>query len=333
LSDLSRKTAFLSVATLFIFWLVSVYLIRVLKIDSLASGYFLALLLASTWLIPVFAGGVQGLELFGWLTASVLISGILKLLMAFVFLILGYKIAGALGALLLSNIAAIAIYYYPLRSRISLAAVKERIGYKEAFSFLIPVAIAQFCFYFLVGIDLILVKYYFSPEDSGIYSLAQMVGKIFLFLPLAIGIVMFPKTSGLNSQNKETLHILNRSLLYAGGLCILAALVYNLFPAFFLNILTGKANPESILLGRMFSVSMSFFTLLYILYTYLLSIKDFRFLKYLFIFTLFQYLCIAIFHYNLFQVQLILCLNGLVLFLVHLGLVLTLRKKGRLANA
>lgn len=327
LSDLFKKVLVLSVATLFVFWLISINLLRTLKIPSLASGYILAFMLASTWLIPVLAGGVQGLEFFSWLTASVLASGILKLALAFVFIVLGYKIAGALGAFLLSNLAAIGIYYYPLRNLISFGAAKERIDYKEMFAFLFPVAIAQFCFLTLVSTDLILVKYYFNPEDSGIYSLAQMVGKIFLFLPQAIGIVMFPKTSGLNAQNKDTLHILKESLLYVSGLCISAVLLYNLFPAFILKVLTGKVYSESIFLGRMFSVSMSFFTLLYILFTYFLSIKDLRFLKYLTLFTVLQCLGIILFHNNLFQVQLVLCLNAIVLFLIHLCLVVSLKRR------
>ena len=173
----------------------------------------------------------------------------------------------------------------------------------------------------LVSFDMVLVKYYFLPEESGLYALAQMAGKIFLFLPAAICIVMFPKTAGLKAKNLDTTATLKRSLLYAAILCILASLAYNLFPGFTLKILTGKVFPESIILGRLFSISMSFFTLLFILITYFISLKDLRFLKYLVFFTLLQFLAIGLFHKSLIQVQLILCLNAILLFGINFTLV------------
>jgi O-antigen/teichoic acid export membrane protein len=168
-----------------------------------------------------------------------------------------------------------------------------------------------------------MVKYFFSPEEAGFYSIAQMLGKVFLFLPGAISIVMFPRTSVLNAKNKDTASTLTKSLFYGAGLCIISVFGYNLFPSFVLTVLTGKAFPLSIGLGRLFSVSMSFFALLFILIWYFLSIKDFRFIKYLVSFTLLQIFAITLFHNNLFQVQLALCVNSVLLFLIHVSLSLT----------
>lgn len=173
--------------------------------------------------------------------------------------------------------------------------------------------------------DMILVKYFFTPEDSGIYSLAQMIGKICLFLPGAISIVMFPRTSHLNAKNQDTSSTLKKSLLYAGLLCLCAILIYNLLPGFILKILTGKSSLESIALGRLFSVSMSFFALLFILTTYFISVKDLRFIKYLVLFTVLQFLAIITLHGKLIQIQSILCINSALLFFIHL--ILAFRNK------
>jgi len=321
LSDLIKKTSILAISTLLIFWFISIYIMNLLRIESRVSGYILAVLLASTWLTPVLAGGVQGLELFWWFASAQVLSGVLKLALAVTLILLGYNIAGALGALLVSSLVGILIFYFPLRQFISLKAIKEDIKYKEVFIYLFPVAISYFCFMNLVNFDMILVKYYFSPHDSGLYSLAQMVGKIFLFLPGAISIAMFPRTCGLNAKNMDTVATLKRSLLYAVLLCIIAILIYNIFPPFVLKILTGKVFSESIILGRLFSVSMSFFSLLFILTTYFLSLKDLRFIKYLVLFTLLQFIAIVLFHKSLIQVQIILCINAILLFCIHLSLV------------
>jgi O-antigen/teichoic acid export membrane protein len=322
LSDLFKKTSILAISTIVVFWLSSVYIINSLKIPSVSSGYILTLLLASAWLAPVFAGGIQGLELFTWLSSASVIMCVLKLTLAFIFIILGYGIAGALGALLASSLIGLVIYYFPLKPFISLKAVKEDIRYKEIFIYLFPAGITYFCFMNLVNSDMVLVKYFFTPRDSGLYSLAQMVGKIFLFLPGAVSIVMFPRTSGLNAKNMDTASVLKRSLLYVLGLCILSVLVYNFFPSLVLKILTGKTYFESIMLGRLFSISMTFFSLLYILLMYFLSVKDLRFIKYLVLFTVLQLSAVAVFHSNLIQVQLILCINAVLLFCIHLALLI-----------
>ncbi len=327
LSDLFKKSSILAISTFLIFWFASIYIINILKIPSVLSGGILALLLASTCLAQVFSGVVQGLELYGWLTFASVITGILKLFLTFIFILLGYNIAGALGALLASSLIGLAIYFLPLRRFISTRAARENINYKEILIYLFPVAISNFCFIALVSFDMVLVKFYFSEGNSGFYSLAQMVGKIFLFLPGAISMVMFPRTSGLNAKNMDTASTLKKSLFYVSALSICAIFIYNFFSVQVLTVLTGKAYPESVFLGRLFSISMSFFALLYIMIAYFLSIKDLRFIKYLVLFTGFQFLGIIFFHKNLIQVQFILCVNAILLFSIHL--LLAYRKGGK----
>jgi O-antigen/teichoic acid export membrane protein len=147
-----------------------------------------------------------------------------------------------------------------------------------------------------------------------------MVGKIFLFLPGAVVIVMFPRLSGLNAKQLETGPTLKKSLLYVLGLSIFAAFVYNILPYTVLEILTGKAYPQAVFLGRLFSISMCLFALLSVLINYFLAVKDLRFLKYLVGFTACQFLAIAVFHRSLAQIQVIMCINAALLFWVHLFL-------------
>jgi O-antigen/teichoic acid export membrane protein len=321
-SNLLKKGLIMSILTLFIFYLCSLNIINKLKIPSASSVNILAILLAISWIVPILSGGLQGLELFKWFTSISVVSGVLKLTLAFIFIWMGFNIAGALGALLFSTSIGVVISFFPLKNFISMKAVSDGVDFKEFFVYLFPVAISSFCFMSLVNFDMVLVKYFFVPEDSGLYSLAQMVGKIFLFFPGAISTVMFPRVSGLNAANMNTSVTLKKSLLLAIALCLGAGLFYNLFPGFVLKILTGKAFGESIILGRLFSVSMGFFALLYILITYFLSIKDMRFIKYLVFFTGLQFLAIVLFHSSLFHIQWILCINSILLFVIHAVLII-----------
>lgn len=321
-SDLFKKTSILAISTFLIFWLASVYILNTLKITSVSCGYILAGLLALSWINPVFSGGIQGLELFAWMSSVSVISGSLKLGLAFMLIILGYNIAGALAALLIPNLISLVVSYFLLRRFICLKLKKEDIEYKQILTYLFPLALSSFCFMALVNLDMLLVRRFFSIEESGLYSLAQMLGKVFLFLPGAINVVIFPRTSGLKAKNLDTLSTLKRGLLYCLGLCILAILFYNLFPGLVLKVMTGKVYPESIFLGRLFAISMSFFTLSSILIFYFLSIKDLRFIKYLVGAVLLESLAIVFFHHSLIQVQITLCLNSILVFFTFLFLAL-----------
>jgi len=318
-ASLLKKNFIFAVLTFIIFYSTSFLIIDRLKIPSFSSGYILAILLALAWIIPVCVGVLQGLELFKWYNFVSVTTGGLKLIFALIFIWLGFGISGALGALLLANVFCLAVCGFILKDLIALRTEPQAINFKEFYCYAFPVALSTFFYMLLVGYDLYQVRISFSPEQSGIYSLAQMVGKILLFLPVAISVVILPKTSGLNAQNQDTRGTLKRGLLYAAVLCISAILVYNIFPEFVLKVLTGKTFHGSVILGRFFSVSMTFFALLLILITYFISIKDLRFIKYLVIFTLLQVLTIIFFHNSLIQIQLIMCVYALVLFLILLA--------------
>jgi len=301
------------VSFLILYFLSPIILDR-LKINSSYSGLILAILVAASFILPVLSGGLQGAESFKWFSFVQIISGIAKLLLTALFLYLGFSISGALGGLMLSSLAAIGISVIPLKKLIKPIKKIAQINFQGILIFVFPVAISYFCFIALVTFDMVQVKYFFDAESSGVYSLAQMIGKIFLFLPGAISIVMFPRVSGLNARNLDTSATLKYSLLIGALLCLSAVIFYNIFPDFVLRLLTGKAPQEAIFLGRFFGISMSFFTLMSILMTYFLSIKDLRFIKYLVTFTALQFLAIAFMHTSLLQVLLILCVNSVFVF-------------------
>jgi O-antigen/teichoic acid export membrane protein len=321
LSAILKLSILLAVLLFFGFYLSSFYLMEKLKIYSFSSGFIVALLISLFCILPVFLGGLQGLELFKWFVPVTVISGALKLIFAIVLIGLGFNIAGAFAAFLFATLIAIFIAYIPLNNFFTLQKTNEKIDLREIFLYFFPITMSTFCFTALVSFDMVLVKYFFTPKDAGLYSLAQMLGKIFLFLPAAISIVMFPHTSGLKAKNLDTTYILKKSLFYAAILCSITTLGYNLFPSLVFRILTGKVFLQTVMLGRLFSISMSFYALLSILILYFLSINDLRFIKYLIFFTLVQLLAINIFHKDLMQVQLILCINSILLFLIHLAFI------------
>lgn len=328
-SDLLKKTCVIVFITQIASLVFFPRLFTALKINSPLTCVIFSVIFSTMWFLPVFLGFIQGFELFKKQSLVTIVGGLLKLILGFALVTLGFNVAGAMIALLTSQIICFILFLIFLKKFLVFKALAIDINYKEMFIFSLPVLVCTFGYSILIGSDMIFVKYFFSPQDSGIYSLAQMVGKVFLFLPSAITIAMFPRINNLNTNKMDTLGTLKKSIIYMVALCGSAFICYFIAPIFFFKILTGKVNTESILLGKFFSFSMTFYSLVAVVIYYFFSLKDFRFMKYLIMFTFTQTLGIIFFHTSLLMVQFILCACSFMFFLILLGL---LRKK-RLNNS
>jgi len=137
---------------------------------------------------------------------------------------------------------------------------------------------------------------------------------------------MFPKTSELHAQAKATSHHLKKNLLYVGALCGAAALICLLFPGLIIRLLSGEEHLQCIPLARIFSVTMVFFALVYVLLFYHLSIHRLGFIYSLVLLTVLQFLAIILFHESLLQVLYIMCGNAILLFLINAYLAFSLKR-------
>jgi O-antigen/teichoic acid export membrane protein len=174
----------------------------------------------------------------------------------------------------------------------------------------------------LTNLDLILVKHFFTPMEAGYYSIAQIVGKIILFLPFPVATVMFPKLSSFGGPEAKKLSILGQSLTIAGILCGGAALTGLLFPSAIIEALSGKIYVESISLVKWFCLNMTFLSLTWISLNYHLATQRRGFIFPLLCLTLVQIGLILLFHKTLTQVLFVVgiiavCLLGINLFLAY----------------
>jgi len=295
-------------------------------------------------ILPLTRGGLQGLQRFGYLGLIMITNGSLKLLLGIVFVSIGFGVIGAMSALAISTFIALLLSFVmlgsvlprplaliPKSSQLKSNSPDPEMNFSEIYRYFYAVATVFFCFMVLTNIDVVLVKHFFKPLEAGYYSIAQMVGKIILFLPIAITMVMFPKVSNLHAQGKDTFHILRRSLLCVGLLCGTAALICLLFPGLIIRLLSGKEHLHCIPLARIFSVTMVFFALVYVLLFYHLSIHRLGFIYSLVLLTGLQFLAIILFHQSLSQVLYIMCGNAMLLFLINAYLALK-RKEFHVAS-
>jgi len=194
--------------------------------------------------------------------------------------------------------------------------------FSEVYQYLFPVGVTLLCFMVLTNIDLILIKHFFTPIEAGYYSVAQMIGKIILFLPIPVIMVMFPKLTALQSQGRaeEGLPILRQSLMIALIFCGSAVFVGLLFPSLTIKVVSGKAYLECIPLVKFFCINMSLFSFIFILLYYHLSSHRRGFLYPLFFFTIGQTGFILVFHKTLTQVLLVMGITAVCLFGINVYL-------------
>ena len=302
-----------------------------LRISSPGSVILLGLGLAFSMVITVPSGGLQGLQKFGLLAFNYIVNGGLKFALGVFFVLLGWGVLGALGAVAVSSFVAAFLSFLMLMSCMQnekklLGGVPDSKGMKrfsvsEAYRYFFPVGTMLLCFTVLTNVDIILVKHFFPPIEAGYYSIAQMVGKIILFLPFPVATVMFPKLSSSQGQGKKKLSILRRSLMIAGVLCCGAIMLSLLFPALIIRILSGKSYVACISLVRFFCVNATFFSLLLIVLSYHLSTQKRGFLFPLIFLTLMEIGLIALFHRTLIQILMIVGIVAFCLFLINFCLV------------
>jgi len=175
----------------------------------------------------------------------------------------------------------------------------------------------------------ILVKHYFSPLEAGLYSVGQIVGKIALFFPSAVGLVMFPKVVDAHARAEDVRSLLAKSLLIVGALTCPLVLVSFLWPSWILTVLAGKAPAEAVGLVRYFALSMSCFAVVQILMLFHLSRHHNNFIYVLAGAALLQVAGISVFHHSLVQVVGVLVFVSVALVLW--GLVFSLKERPRAA--
>ncbi len=326
-----KKTFIFGAVVFLAISLFSKYISHFLQIESPILIIMLGMITFFSIILPLTQGVLQGMQKFGCVGFAMIANGSLKLLLGILFITIGFEINGAMSALVISTFITLLISFIMLflilpkpldwiAGSSQISQDNPDISLPKIFGYSYAVITVFLCYMILTNVDVLLVKHFFKPLDAGYYSIAQMIGKIILFLPVAITLVMFPKTSELHTQAKNTLNLLTKSLVYVGILCGMAALICLLFPGLILKILSGQEHSDCIPLARIFSITMFFFALLYVLLFYHLSIHYTGFIYSLLLLTILQIVMIVLFHQRLSQVLYIMCCNAVLLFLINLYL-------------
>ena len=262
-----------------------------------------------------------------------IVSSLGKLFFGTLFMLSGIKVLGGLSGFLVGPIiiVSVALFFVPNALRKEMDHIDKAtplaVNLVPICKYFFPACVIMLSFTFLTTIDVILVKHFFSSLDAGYYSIAQMVGKIALFLPSALAIVILPKSTKAHVTNGSSMRLLYKSLFLAGMCCFVFTLISFLFPDLLLTILTGKLNPISKGLVGLFALAMSFYALTWIVINYLLAIHNLKFTLPLLIITILEAVTIYNCHPSLTMILYILMVFGVISLFSSLLVVKATQKK------
>ncbi len=271
--------------------------------------------LLTTLFLFTILGLVQGLQLFGWLAwIGYLIPQAFKLMFGALFIWIGWGLGGIIGALLASNALAITIGLYPFYKlvnnspQIDSPLPQARFTGIATSALLIGIIICV-----PTSIDVMLVTHFFDSESASIYNAIATMGKVVLFLPIAVSLVMLPRVSQKHASHVNTRSTLRLGLTYTFFLSSGVALVYWLASDFIIRLAFGSEYSEAASHIGWYGIAMVLFAANYLFAQYNLAISDRYGLFGAIVITLVEVAAISVLHNSLSEVIMVLVFGNLLL--------------------
>ena len=246
-----------------------------MHLNRIAPVVIAGAVLPAMFLLPVLTGAAQGVQLFGWCSASAIAGAFFKLLLGagFVWLLYpacGWAMLGHSAGVYISAAVLVLGLLIVLRSGVKTETALPSMRFYLLQSFFVLTAFAV-----LMNIDVVLVKHYL-PEETG-FAVAATLGRIVPFLSATVAVAMFPKVASSGGTTVVHRRIFFQSLGFTALFVVVAATGCFLFPQLLLRILGLRDITEStVFLTRLMVLAMSASALLNVVVQFLLAQRRFK---------------------------------------------------------
>jgi O-antigen/teichoic acid export membrane protein len=244
--------------------------------------------------LPVLWGLYQGEQRFRSLGSNMVIVAVGRLLVGVPLVALGAGVAGAIGALTVSTVIAFAAAYPSLRGS---ARLKQRVGppARTLLAYGLPTTAGLGAWTLLTNLDVVFVKALATSTEAGYYGAAATIGKIPLFLPIALGLVIFPKAAARHAAGRDSRMLMRRTgqIVIATSLVIIAVAAFEAELA--LRLMFGESYTPAEDLVVPVVAAMCCFALANVMLFYYLSIDRMVFPALLFAAVVAQAVALALF--------------------------------------
>lgn len=279
-----------------IFLMFSTDIMNMLKLPDIWPILILIIILFLSWIIPIIDGSLRGMKRFSSLAFSSISNASFKMIFGIGLVMAGFGVSGALFGVAIGAILGLLISFTFLKPHIKPNNLLDPdFRYLSFYSYSFPVMIAMISLSIPSNLDVILAKYFFSPAEAGLYTSVSVLGKIVFFFSGAIGTVMFPMITEKNTKGENTIGILKKSFLYTGVLSGSLVLIYVLYPQIVVKIF-GNNYFNAIDLVAPYGMAMFFVSIIALVMSYHLAIKNMKFIFFYGGFTIIEIMLLMIFH-------------------------------------
>src|SRR3989344_59976 len=258
---------------IFFFILFSKSIADYLNIDIIYL-YIITPFIVLTLLLSLQRGMLQGLQWFKKLGANLIIEALVKVFVVLLLIVLGYKIGGALLAVIISILIPLIFGFFSLKN--ILKKKEEKI--EENLFDSIPILFMLISLTAFYTIDILMIKHYFSSTETGFYIALSMIGKVLFFGSISVSQVMVPKIVDKHIKQEKTKNILLKSILIVFCFISILVFLYFTFSNVILNIFYGKQYLDIAYLLGWYGLFIGVYCLLYLLCFYLITIKKYFFI-------------------------------------------------------
>lgn len=203
-------------------------LARTLQVPELWPLWVASAMVLMLCLREALYGALQGVQAFAGLGLVQLTQATLRLLFAATLMWAGARATGAIAAHPLGAIGAIGLGLWWLRRY--LREPGEASDVRVDWSYALTTVTGLALYGLLANLDALFVKHHFSPGVAGNYGTVVTFEKVSLFLPLAVGLVLFPKVAQRVAARRDTRPLLLLALAAALAPGLGVTCVYFLWP-------------------------------------------------------------------------------------------------------
>ncbi len=256
------------------FILFKAQLAEIFQVDSTQLFLLLGIIIVLLLPFQIFLGFFQGAKSFKSYSFPILIESTARLIFGYAALRAGFGLEGLILSLVCSYGAAMALCAGLVRKKASGWAQKtigEEQNHSHFTRHFIIIFLSFLAYSIMVFSDILLVKYFFSPEEAGSYGAATNIGRFFFAIPLPLIAVMYPKIAELHQlgQRKEMWFVLGSILFATATVCSAFIAACFLYSPEIIRVLLDAAKYEHTgYLIQYMSLIMTFFVFINVLLHY-----------------------------------------------------------------
>ena len=204
---------------------------------NIISSIFTTISIISTALAFVLYGVLQGKKKFFQVGIYNMIQPISKMLIGTILLLIGIHYNVVFVAMTLGAVISMVYARKCINQELASTASSNDTTIKNIYQYFMFTLISMICLTVFNNVDILLVRNYFTNEMVGQYSSAALFGKIILYIPQALTIMMVPIVAEHNGNEKKTLF---KTMLYSLGLAGIACTGLFICKKLIITILMGE---------------------------------------------------------------------------------------------